>query len=111
MALTNLLRLPVTLGHRSDGGVDEYGEPVEDVVITTTVGHIAQVTTSEDGEGIVVTERLQLILPPNLPVPPQPWDYAEVMGRRYEVDGQPFPVTNPRTGRLSHYMLYLKRGE
>lgn len=111
MGVLNLLRTPVTLGHRISDGVDEFGEPTVETVTVETLGHIAQLNTREDGEGVVVTERLQLLLRPDVPIPPQPWDFAEVRGLRYEVDGQPFPVVHPRSQELSHYILYLKRGE
>ncbi len=106
MSILNLLHTSVTLVQRTEGAVSDNGEPTVTETTLTTVGHLAQQTTGEDGTGIV-TEQLRLFLPADTPV--EAWDAVTVGAFTYEVDGTPWAAVNARTGNVSHVELTLKR--
>lgn len=107
MSLTALLNQPVTLHQRSPGAEDEHGNPADVEATVATVGFISQQAASELGPEGVQQESYRLFLPAGTPV--TGWDAATVDGTRFEIDGPPWPVFNPRTKTVHHVEATIRR--
>jgi len=109
-----LLNRPVTITRRTPSATeDAYGNPVDAVVTTTTVGELQQQQRSETDQGawglagdIVQTVWL-LVLPAGTAIDAS--DRVTIDGKDYEVIGDPWHARNPRTQQDAHVEVTLRR--
>jgi len=111
MSISQLLTLPVTILRRTVAEeIDEFGNevdtaPAEEV---ETVGELQQRQRDEQtAGGDVVATTWALYLPADTEI--DAGDGIVAGGATYEVDGEPWPVRNPRTGVVSHIEATVRR--
>ena len=99
MSVAGLMTATVTITRRTPDGVDEYGNP--DTVETTeaTVGYAEQ-RAAYDDRLERSTEEWRVFLPAGTDL--DAGDRVAIYEVTLEVAGPPWPVTNPRTGAVSH---------
>lgn len=97
--VTNLLNLPCMIVNRSFGGRDELGNDAATESTVETVCELQQRQRGEDGEELS-TESFLLVLPTGTVL--RSADAVIADGIEYEVQGEPWPVRNPRTQSGSH---------
>lgn len=111
MSLSQLLSRTVTITTSSPSGSrDDYGNQVDETTTVETVGELQQIQQrrrSEDDTGNVSDTTWLLVLPPGTEIAAD--STVTVDGLAYEVDGDPWPVRNPRTGEASHIEVSLER--
>jgi hypothetical protein len=109
MSLSLLLNRPCTIvGQVADGTVDEYGGELIAETRTDTVCELQQAQRSETDQEVVAT-RWTLFLPAGTQI--DAGDRVIVETETFEVDGQPWPARNPRTGQESHIEATVVRTE
>lgn len=115
--IARLIKTPATL-HRypTDPPEDLPRDAAGDVVVAfTDVATYAAIQQNidvqredrRDGRTIAVTE-LRCFMRPDGPAPAYR-DEVTVAGVRYTFEGDPFLITNPRTGRASHWESKVRR--
>ena len=109
MSIATLINRPATIILRSPSGdTDEYGNevPVEDELATAV--ELQQVRRDEPaGAGEVSDTRWLGFFPAGTDLTTA--DAVEIEGERYELEGDPWAVRNPRTGAESHVETTLCR--
>lgn len=117
MAVSRLLRFPVTLISRVDDGLeDEWGSPVATEKATEALCYYRQLETDDqdDGaEGAPTSETIEVFLEPT--TDPGPYDAVRLdVGRgveQFEVVGQPAAELNARTAKANHLRMKVKRSQ
>ena len=95
----HMIKTPAMLVTKSHGGRDEYGD-VEYVTTSTAIKcHIQQVASTED-EDVEQITRWRVFLPRDVAM--AGWDEIVVAGLTYTLNGDPWPVLNPRTNTVNH---------
>lgn len=102
-----LLTRPVTIVTRADSGTDELGNVTFTDTETVTVGELQQRRRSETPDGGLAETSWTLFLPAGTAIGAN--DRVQVDGDTFEVDGDPWPVRNPRSGADSHVEATLRR--
>ena len=88
------------------GPPDEYGNPTNEVVETPTRCELQQSGAREELDGTVQVVTWRVFLPAAAPA--QGWDALRLAdGRELELNGNAWPVVNPRTGELHHVEAYV----
>lgn len=107
MPVGNLITLPCKILRHAPAADDEYGNDTDTVVEVETVCYLNQRQVNEPAEyGEVTSESWRIYLLPGEQIGNR--DEIEVGGRVYELDGAPYPVTNPSTGQPSHIQVEVK---
>lgn len=103
MSIRRLLNQPLTVQSVAGTATDEYGNtipaPVGDPV--PTVGYLEQKDTIEyllDRETVV--SKWKVFLPAGTAIGPM--DYVNFNSQKFQVDGEPEHLWNPRTKSVSH---------
>jgi len=87
---------------------DEMGDPTWVYQDVPGVCELQQVQAWEVRDGAPFLVSLwRLYVLPNVGL--TGWDSVTVDGHKYTVDGEPWPVWNPRTRSLSHYEMNVRR--
>jgi hypothetical protein len=94
-----------------DGAPDEYGNPAWTVTgETATRCELQQAGAREEQDGAVQIVTWRVWLPPTAPA--RGWDAIRLDdGRTLELEGDAWPVVNPRTGGLHHLECYARETE
>lgn len=110
MSVAHLLTLSATLLRRTadPAAADEYGNPGWSIASQPVAVEVQQETSGEDNESAVMVSTWRCFLDPSV-ADVRGWDGVEIDGVTYEVDGDAWPVRNPRTGRLSHVEARIRR--
>lgn len=93
------------LTRSATGEPDEYGNPTNEVAELETRCELQQAGSREELDGAVQVVTWRAFLPADAPA--RGWDALRVDGRVLELNGNAWPVVNPRTGELSHVEAYL----
>lgn len=88
------------------GSQDVYGNELEGEATATGDCSLQQQQRAEGGDGLSDTRWL-LVLPAGTVI--DTGDAVKVDGRRYELVGEPWPVTDPRTQTVSHVECTVRR--
>lgn len=108
MSLSRLMNQPLTVQTMGGAGVDAYGSalPAAQGAPVAVVGYLEQTSTTEflNGRQTTVTT-WQAYLPAGTAI--HPMDYIDNGGQRFQVDGEPWSVYNPRTQAFSHIQVKL----
>jgi hypothetical protein len=104
-----LLRTPVTLLTRTGSPTpDEFGEQTDDVDEVETFAHLQQDTAAELHGGAVQDTAWRVWLPADAPA--KGWDALRLEdGTVLELDGDAWPVENPRAGGVHHVEARVRR--
>jgi hypothetical protein len=103
MSLRRLLSQPLTVQPVTDGSTDEYGNPVAGATgnPVAEMGYLEQKDTIEyqtDRE-TVVSKWTAYLLPDSVVTP---LAYINFNSQKFQVDGEPWHVFNPRTKLVHH---------
>lgn len=98
--IDRLLTKPATLLKRVEAERDTYGDPTYTVERTLTRCELQQAGSHEDHEQAVQVSTWRLFLPASTEL--RGWDAVECERGIYELNGDPWPVTPPRSGVVHH---------
>lgn len=109
MSIATLINRPcVVIERLPSGDTDDYGNSVPDEEEVETVVELQQVQRDEPGgAGELSDTRWLGFFPAGTDLTTA--DAVVVDGERYELEGDPWPVRNPRTGTESHVEASLCR--
>lgn len=105
-AIDRLLTRTVTI-ERATEPADDYDQTPGVPATSTTMGELQQTETGEALEGAAQHTTWLLFLPPDAELAGA--DAVVVDGDRYQLDGDPWIVHNPRLGRADHLEVKLRR--
>lgn len=105
--VTAMMNRPCVVHRRAAGPRDAYGDQTAVETVMVARCELQQIAATDDAAGPGSSVRAHAYLPPEVPV--TGWDWLEVDGGRYEVDGDPWVVRDPLTGRDSHVEAVLIR--
>ncbi len=109
MSYDGLLTMDATLHLRSPSTEDEHGDPTTVETDVATRCFVSRQTATEVGVEQTAAETFRLYLPFDAPL--DGLDAVTVMAQRYEVDGPPWFVFNPRTVVVHHVEATLRRAD
>jgi len=107
--ISNLLNRPCQIVRRGPSGVDDdYGNELAGETVVSTVCELQQDAATEIGthEDLSRT-RWRCFMPVGTDIDGS--DRVVIEAERYEVDGEPWSVRNPRTQQMSHVEVRLVR--
>jgi hypothetical protein len=108
MTLYRLMNQNLTVQTVGGSTLDAYGNVIPVLLGTpvATVGYLEQSTTTEylTGRQTTITT-WQAYLPDEAVI--HPMDFITYQGQRFQVDGEPWHVFNPRTSAVSHIQVKL----
>jgi hypothetical protein len=107
--ISSLLNRPCTLLIRASTGEDDYGNAtVTETTLPAVCAFQRQAATGEnESQNNLADSICDLFLPAGSDV--SSGDGVIVDGLEYEVDGDPWPVRNERTGEFSHVEVRCRR--
>lgn len=101
MSILHLLTRPATLVRRDSADPLEPDAELVPVDAGETLCELQQSTDTEHHDGRVQSTTWRVWLPAEL-AGVTGWDALRVDGELFELDGDPWPVRNPRTSVVSH---------
>lgn len=108
MSLVRLLTQALSLQSVGPTTTDAYGNAIPGAIgaPVTVYGYLEQTATTEDitSRQTTVTS-WQAYLPPGTAI--HPMDFLTYNGQKFQVDGEPWQVWNPRTATVSHIQCKL----
>lgn len=112
MSLAGLINRPCTIYRQIEGGPDDYGDPqITFDSGTATVcelqGQPGLRSTREGADLVLETTRWVIYLPAETEL--TGGDYLVIDGGRYDLEGDPDEVRNPRTRRRAYVMVRARR--
>lgn len=109
MSLARLINRPCTIRHETEGDADEYGNAEAKVSEVETVCELQQQPAyRREDEGEVSDTRWVIYLLPDAVI--GSGDSIDVADEGvFEVFGEPWKARNPRTGRISHIEVPVRR--
>lgn len=103
MSILRLLNQPLTVQSVAGTTTDEYGNTIPTPVgaPVPTFGFLEQKDTIEyQGDRQTVVSKWKVFLPSTVVIGPM--DYVNFNSQRFQVDGEPEHLWNPRTKSVSH---------
>lgn len=109
MSLTRLINRSCTIRHETEGDADDYGNAEPKVSEIATVCELQQQPANRrEDEGEVSETRWVIYLLPDAVI--ASGDSVDVEDEGiFEVFGEPWKARNPRTGRISHIEVPVRR--
>lgn len=108
MSINHLLTQTLSLQTVGPATTDDYGNTVPGALgaPVTVRGYLEQTTTTEylDARQTTITQ-WQAYLPAGTAI--HPVDFITYGGQKFQVDGEPWQVYNPRTSAVSHVQCKL----
>ncbi len=108
MTLFRMMNQPLTIQSVGPSTTDAYGNALPGPLgaPVATVGYLEQTTTTEylTGRQTTITT-WQAYLPAGTAI--HPMDYINYLAQRFQVDGEPWLVFNPRTSAVTHIQVKL----